>query len=1465
MGAVRKSSGGEPTSSEKKRERRRVMQEEVAEETCRMNRMKEQSEPVMGGDGGDVGERALGKRAPGMRGGQEHGVGKRPSKEEGAMASKKARRPGGLTIREGQAIGGGDSAHPGAAVARKPSGKSKRKVAAEEGDGQNKPRRRKTAEAAGGGEQAVGKQCDQAAAFWLEYERNDDGEIVEKEFPVQLFIDPRKVCDIPPWERYYNHHSLNHENVDHIKAAMLSKFLKEKGKIWMKNPLVLAPIYNPVTHRPEIADRVHKDVFKPEDKDKYYYYPVNGQHTMAAVKESMFELWKMHLWPVRVVWFSDEDFHGYVQVSLNENTRHKMSKQRSQKAAFEDMREAWEKEGRSVAIQGNPSGKEVEKQKFFKFQKLILGKSPNDSHWSLAKKDLTLADKKYVAAVCNTLRQWMPLVTAGDDVFRKGMEFYEKWAEGKLLGGDGKTPLSRPDKYMLDKSPGLEAIPEMGSKGTAGETKMGWPDIFCWQCLADMTDAEKLSILDDILGLRGVFVQSAGGHLKRQYKPGVKDMVVTRKVDCVMLRLFHYILFLETEEDEAVTRYGSIFFQTEGQLLAEFGPRGLTKQVWVELRKHFQGAVEYVNTCKRTLPHEKESLDDAKRLYEDDKFPKSFEKSVWKWVRHAQKQVTVRGGNTLVEDCDRLYVIFNGENLEDNTVAVYPASSPTKASCAHGPSPAKHAVVARSKAACSSDPSGQAVACFDVAEEERFPRSMWEEGCMTSVVGPAYGETERNPSHLLRLLDNFCKACQTVFFFGKPHAFVVWELLRNGRNVVALENEARMIDYLVEFVKTRVEDRRNDCSFVLTTGERKWDAKRDMYWKLPGNKRTEVWDFLFQPGPPSQTDLEYMKDADGKWKGMKKLGAGQFKRKARDALVEHLSLMNPERSDRDVAAYAVQKLNELYAKKMLEFRAPFYTLETAPSRGIDWRMPPPPSGGQSPGRGGGGDDGDSGGGGGDGSQFAGKATGVTSSGEKASGGKGSSGKVSGGKGSGEKASGGKGSSGKDSSGKGSGGKGSGGKGSGGKGSGGKRRTSASPQYMETDPHCVGSRDSDMRDVATLRSDQMRVDSHLSARTLFPNAEESPSRRAQQRSPVLNTLLVEEGGRLQHTAAAPMRRDHSLIGTTSSFCLECGTPALRRTEVLVEGPPAGVLETGFGEYERHASEGVPLDVYSESAPTPGEEERSSGTRAVQREEETQRWQSRKVLETGGSEWEPHASEGASLDTNNESALQRKEDTQHWPAREVVKGLDAGVLVTGTSEEVQHSRSTVPTTREGVVKGGGEPVVEGGEVMVGIRMDPQRKDDDSSPSRCVEEQGDRASVHSTGREMVVHKAIKLGNDSAFTELVSDSGVAEVHNVESSMEGGEVAVSVKMDPERKDHDSPSTCCDEEQGDRASVLSTGREMVLHEVIDLPSDSAATELVSDTTVAEVQNVESSMDVGAVARQEDNFPQRAPDHGKICE
>ncbi|GBG83119.1 hypothetical protein CBR_g36737 [Chara braunii] len=284
-------------------------------------------------------------------------------------------------------------------------------------------------------------------------------------------------------------------------------------------------------------------------------------------------------------------------------------------------------------------------------------------------------------------------------------------------------------------------------------------------------------------------------------------------------------------------------------------------------------------------------------------------------------------------------------------------------------------------------------------------------------------------------------------------------------------------------------------------------------------------------------------------------------------------------------------------------------------------MPQPPLGGQHLGGGGRGDGGDGagpggGGDGGDGSRSGGDEAKGKGSGETSSEPKGSSGK---------------GSSGKGSSGKGLGGKGSGGKGPGGNGSGGKRRAFWSHESSRTESYSEGIRDSGMRDKAALRSYQVRVHSHSSARTLFHDAGERK---------------------------------------------------------VLEGPATGLLETRPSEYDHYASRGASIDFQSKSASDPGEEELSQDAHAVHREEETQHWPPSRVsddlnagvLETGASVHLHHPSEGVSVNLESKGAppwgkgelsqeahaAQREEETQHWPPHEVQEGLDAGVFETDASE-------------------------------------------------------------------------------------------------------------------------------------------------------------------------------------------------------
>ncbi|GBG64105.1 hypothetical protein CBR_g40553 [Chara braunii] len=341
-----------------------------------------------------------------------------------------------------------------------------------------------------------------------------------------------------------------------------------------------------------------------------------------------------------------------------------------------------------------------------------------------------------------------------------------------------------------------------------------------------------------------------------------------------------------------------------------------------------------------------------------------------------------------------------------------------------------------------------------------------------------------------------------------------------------------------------------------------------------------------------------------------------------------------------------------------------------------------------------------------------------------------------------------------------------------KGPGGKRRAFGSHESRGTESHCERSRDSDMRDEAALMSYQMRVHSHLSARTLFHEADERK---------------------------------------------------------VLEGPVAGVLETRASKYERYASEGASIDFKSKSATDPGEEELSQDAHVVHREEETQHWPpcrvldglDAEVLETGASEHLCHRSEGERLQRMATSVqgpvvgvleIEASEceghalEETHVVQRdeELLQGSSGTTINIGDTDLVLHSGSPL-TTQEGGVKGARLRGDEEGEEepLVEARL----HDDDEGEEPMGEAQ-------LFGGEVLA----RLHDDEAGEETVG----------ETQLYAGEVSTR-QMGSERINHDSPSTRCGEEQGDRASVLSSGQEMVLHEATELVSDSTAIELISDS------------------------------------
>ncbi|GBG62720.1 hypothetical protein CBR_g31737 [Chara braunii] len=190
-----------------------------------------------------------------------------------------------------------------------------------------------------------------------------------------------------------------------------------------------------------------------------------------------------------------------------------------------------------------------------------------------------------------------------------------------------------------------------------------------------------------------------------------------------------------------------------------------------------------------------------------------------------------------------MYILFKGDDLRVNTSVVYEGNLPTGA------------------AAAVRLP--ERVTQADVSEIPFTP-------CDWSLVAPerkgsVYGDMERNPTQFVGLLDFLGKKGEGVVFLGKPHARSVWELLKAGRHVVAMEGNSDLLQFTMQVVKSEVNSSGHNCEFMVMrpTRDKVWSKKTDMWFKLSEMKRNKIYDYLFlQTRPRRDTDAEYIRRKD---------------------------------------------------------------------------------------------------------------------------------------------------------------------------------------------------------------------------------------------------------------------------------------------------------------------------------------------------------------------------------------------------------------------------------------------------------------------------------------------------------------------------------------------------------------------------------------------------------------------------
>ncbi|GBG70789.1 hypothetical protein CBR_g8088 [Chara braunii] len=211
-----------------------------------------------------------------------------------------------------------------------------------------------------------------------------------------------------------------------------------------------------------------------------------------------------------------------------------------------------------------------------------------------------------------------------------------------------------------------------------------------------------------------------------------------------------------------------------------------------------------------------------------------------KWVRRTQQKKSFAVGNNLYSADDRMYILCKGDDLRENTCVIYDARLSAGDAAAVG--------------------VHQKVTPTDISETP-FDPCEWT-SAMLGVDRKVYKDMEQNPAQLAHLLEFLCKKGEGVMFLGKPHARVVWEVLKSGRHVVALEGNSELLQYSLEFLKSEVNSRASRCEFVTRTEKstRFWEPSTNMWFKLSDRKRNRIYEFLFlETRPRRDNDAEYMR------------------------------------------------------------------------------------------------------------------------------------------------------------------------------------------------------------------------------------------------------------------------------------------------------------------------------------------------------------------------------------------------------------------------------------------------------------------------------------------------------------------------------------------------------------------------------------------------------------------------------
>ncbi|GBG75691.1 hypothetical protein CBR_g20316 [Chara braunii] len=399
--------------------------------------------------------------------------------------------------------------------------------------------------------------------FFLELNENGN-QRPEMQF-ISIKLD--RILDIPDEEFRYNQRFLGQELIDDLyktmvesgEAAIRERTIGAAGvnvcALYEKPVLLLIGLHD--TMHTDASDtnvrarRVTPDEFDLQSVSKYYWYPLSGQHNVAAARKCSQERraitreLRLDCWTARPVYYLDRSMDNYCTLSTFQNAKDKWNTPSHQIAIIKNIRKLWHAAGRPEAIDG--SAEDVKNKDYREFAAMALRTTGSDHL-------VTLSLQTWTKEWSDFLGPYMVLARATDNVFDKVQQVYSAWESGQLSGRDGVKPATKQGEsgkaprpgagFELEKGVKLPVHWIQGTRGPGYLMAVRDPDVRSWKAMSTLGRRERLQLLRYIIAGSVILVPRLSKVAHTAGKHSMETYVKIVKQERAMLRMFHYFVFI---------------------------------------------------------------------------------------------------------------------------------------------------------------------------------------------------------------------------------------------------------------------------------------------------------------------------------------------------------------------------------------------------------------------------------------------------------------------------------------------------------------------------------------------------------------------------------------------------------------------------------------------------------------------------------------------------------------------------------------------------------------------------------------------------------------------------------------------------------------------------------------------------------------------------------------------------------